>query len=223
MISSCAHTFPLAFRLGDEREGSFSRSTRSLWSKTQNMSAKTVGLNDASIDIDALYRQYAPMVFRRCRSMLKNEQRAQDAMQDTFIKVIRYQDRLHDTAPSSLLYRIATNVCLNIIRSTKRKPEDSEDDIVSKIASYEDVAEKGNARSLLSKLFGQEKESTRVIAMLHFADGMTLQEVADEVGMSMSGVRKRLRRLRERLHLLDDDSQNLASSSNAQDDKGSAA
>ena len=54
--------------------------------------------------------------------------------------------------------------------------------------------------------------------MLHFADGMTLQEVADEVGMSMSGVRKRLRGLRERLHILDDDSQSQASNK-----KGSVA
>jgi RNA polymerase sigma-70 factor (ECF subfamily) len=38
------------------------------------------------------------------------------------------------------------------------------------------------------------------MAMLHYVDGMTLAEVADEVGMSVSGVRKRLRGLRAQLH-----------------------
>jgi len=117
MFAPCVHTLPLAYKWRDERGGTFSRSGRDTWAKTKAMSARS---SESQIDIDALYRQYAPMVFRRCRSMLKNEERAQDAMQDTFIKVIRYQDRLHDTAPSSLLYRIATNVCLNIIRSNKR-------------------------------------------------------------------------------------------------------
>ena len=40
------------------------------------------------------------------------------------------------------------------------------------------------------------------MAILHYVDGMTLQEVADEVGMSVSGVRKRLRGLRAELHEL---------------------
>ena len=56
-----------------------------------------------------------------------------------------------------------------------------------------------HARSLLGRLFARHRESTRVIATLHFVDGLTLEEVAEEVGMSVSGVRKRLRALRETL------------------------
>ena len=40
---------------------------------------------------------------------------------------------------------------------------------------------------------------TGVIAVLHHVDGMTLEEVAAEVGLSVSGVRKRLRTLKARL------------------------
>ena len=52
---------------------------------------------------------------------------------------------------------------------------------------------------MLERLFGGHQESTRVIAVLHYVDGMTLEEVAGEVGMSVSGVRKRLRNLRRSL------------------------
>jgi RNA polymerase sigma-70 factor (ECF subfamily) len=34
------------------------------------------------------------------------------------------------------------------------------------------------------------------MAVLHYVDGLTLEQVADETGLSVSGVRKRLRQLR---------------------------
>jgi RNA polymerase sigma-70 factor (ECF subfamily) len=49
---------------------------------------------------------------------------------------------------------------------------------------------------MLARLFGRHPESSRTIAVLHFVDGLTLEEVALETRMSVSGVRKRLRRLR---------------------------
>ena len=152
-----------------------------------------------AIDVDNYYRTYGPMVLRRCRKLLKDEEQSLEAMQDTFVQLIRYKDRLNDEAPSSLLYRMATNVCLNRIRSTSRKPEVSGDDLLSRIAGTDEPEARVTARNLLSRLFSREKVSTRTIATLHLIDGMTLEEVAEEVGLSVSGVRKRLRPLRGRL------------------------
>jgi RNA polymerase sigma-70 factor (ECF subfamily) len=52
---------------------------------------------------------------------------------------------------------------------------------------------------MLERLFGVQRESTRTMALLHYVDGLTLNQVADEVGLSVSGVRKRLRGLRASL------------------------
>lgn len=139
------------------------------------------------------------MVLRRCRRLLRDEDRARDAMHDVFVELLRRQDRLDEVATSSLLYRIATNVCLNRIRHQGRHPEHPDDELVHRIACADDPAGAASARGLLARLFGGEAESTRTIAVLHYADGMTLEEVASEVGLSVSGVRKRLRKLRERL------------------------
>ncbi len=152
-----------------------------------------------AIDVENYYRQYGPMVLRRCRRLLGDEEQAVDAMQDTFVQVMRYQQKLEHDAPSSLLYRMATNVCLNKIRSSSRRPEDSNDDLIARIAQVEGPESKLSARNLLDKLFSREKESTRTIAVMHLLDGMTLEEVANQVGMSVSGVRKRLRPLRGKL------------------------
>ena len=53
-------------------------------------------------------------------------------------------------------------------------------------------------KGLLYIIFTNEKTSTRTIAVLHYVDKLTLEETADFVGLSVSGVRKRLRKLREK-------------------------
>jgi RNA polymerase sigma-70 factor (ECF subfamily) len=100
----------------------------------------------------------------------------------------------------TLLYTIATHVCLNKIRSARRRPEETtENDLLARIAQTEKTESSILARGVLRKLFGGEKVSTQTIAVLHLLDGLTLEEVADQVGLSVSGVRKRLRLLRGRL------------------------
>lgn len=148
-----------------------------------------------TVDVEDLYQRYGPMVLRRCRVLLKDEERAVEAMQDTFVQVLRRQDVLRVDHPSSLLYRIATNTCLNHLRGRKRRPEDPVDQLVLDIAAAPepDVVE---LRELLARIFAAERPSTRTIAVLHLVDGLTLQETADEVGLSVSGVRKRLRLLK---------------------------
>ncbi|MFP4378815.1 MAG: RNA polymerase sigma factor, partial [Spirochaetales bacterium] len=58
--------------------------------------------------------------------MLREEEAALDAMQDVFVELLRRENDLTDQAPSSLLYTIATNVCLNRIRKRNRHPETSD-------------------------------------------------------------------------------------------------
>ena len=152
-----------------------------------------------ALDVEDYYRTYGPMVLRRCRRLLGDEELALDAMHDVFVKVLRYEDRLVDQAPSSLLYRMATNECLNRLRSRRRKPEHPEGELLWRIATTDDVEGRAHRRSLLDRIFSREQESTGTIAVLHLVDGMTLEEVAGEVGLSVSGVRKRLRTMKARV------------------------
>lgn len=155
------------------------------------------------IDSYSYYCTYAPMVLRRCRKLLGNDAAARDAMHDVFVQVLSRADELADQAPSSLLFRIATNVCLNRIRSRRRRPEDGDPDLLIEIAERTDPMARSAARAVLDALFRHEPDDTAVIAVLHLHDRMTLEEVAAEVGMSVSGVRKRLDKLRKKLHALE--------------------
>ncbi|MCA9689357.1 MAG: sigma-70 family RNA polymerase sigma factor [Myxococcales bacterium] len=158
-----------------------------------------------AINVEETYRTYGPMVLRRCRQLLRDDRLAEDAMHDVFVQLIRHQDRLEDRGRSSLLYRIATNVCLNRLRSQRRRPEDASSELLSRIVAADaEVESRTAARSMLDRLFGREPVSTASIAVLHLVDGLTLQEVAELVDLSVSGVRKRLRKLKAAVHELEE-------------------
>jgi RNA polymerase sigma factor (sigma-70 family) len=149
-----------------------------------------------ALDVEALSLRYGAMVLRRCRRLLRDEEEALDACQDVFVRLFVHRRRLDGAFPSSLLYRMATNVCLNRIRTRKRRPESSDEEVLAAIASAESPGGVSDARMVLDWLFGRHPESSRTIAVLHYVDGLTLEEVARETKMSVSGVRKRLRKLR---------------------------
>ena len=162
------------------------------------------GKPDLALDVESHYLRYGPMVLRRCRALLRDPAKAEDAMHDVFVAVLRSEDRLNDEAPGALLLRVATNVCLNRLRGERRRPEDaqSDDDLALRIAEAGDAESRTLARNLLGKLFGASDPlaaSTRSLAFMHLVDGMTLEEVAREARLSVSGVRKRLRGLKGRL------------------------
>jgi RNA polymerase sigma-70 factor (ECF subfamily) len=154
----------------------------------------------AAMDIADLYHRYGPMVFRRCLRLLCNEREAEDAMQDVFVQVIQHRTRLTPDYPSSLLYRIATNVCLNRISSRHRaRVMNGDEELLRCLAAVPDW----DSSLLLEKLFRRHPVSSRVMAVMHYLDGMTLEQVAVEFRMSVSGVRKRLERLRKSLRELE--------------------
>jgi len=159
-------------------------------------------VSTSEFDVEALYRRYGPMVLRRCHRLLGRMDEAEDALQDVFVTALDRASELRSDFPSSLLWRMATNACLNRLRSRRRRAEDRDDDALMAIAALDDNAVE--TRSVLDKLFGRTSESTRVMAVLHWVDGMTLEEVARETRLSVSGVRKRLRNLRELVHSLEE-------------------
>lgn len=156
------------------------------------------------LDVAAHYERYGPMVLRRCRSLLRSDDAAVDAMHDVFVQLLRNAARLDAAHPASLLLRIATNVCLNRLRSRRRQPCDAVDARVLAIAAAVEPEPGWMARLHLGSAFRSELASTRLMAVLHHVDGLTLEEVAREVGLSVSGVRKRLRGLRARVEALEE-------------------
>jgi len=154
---------------------------------------------EPDLDVEGLWTRYGALVLRRCRQLLRDDEEALDVTQDVFVQLLRRRSALQVRYPSSLLWQMATRLCLNRIRDRRIGPEPTEDTTLVRLARLEDPAPASEARLTLARLFAGHRESTRVIAVLHYVDGLTLEQTAREVGLSVSGVRKRLRALRETL------------------------
>lgn len=142
------------------------------------------------MDIEALYRRYGDMVLGRCRTLLGNDADAREAAQEVFLRVIRTQDQFRgDAAPSTWLYRVTTNHCLNQLRTRRRRPEDPVDDLNHVPDSVLDRVE---IRELLDRLLAGQDERTTACVVYHYVDGMTHDEVGALLGLSGAAVRKRL-------------------------------
>ncbi|MDR0487254.1 MAG: RNA polymerase sigma factor [Treponema sp.] len=147
--------------------------------------------NVENIDIEACYEKYAPMIFRRCLGILGNEDDALDAAQDVFVKLLHNRKRLHGQFLSSLLYTIATNTCLNRLRQRKHQSLTQVTETMFP-AEHDPEYEKVEVMMIMDAILRNESESTRAICFMYHRDNMTLREIGELTGLSVSGVRKRL-------------------------------
>lgn len=149
--------------------------------------------------IEGLYRRYGPMVYRRCVRLLGEGSLAEDALHDTFVRAMGPGKLERAREPAAYLNLVATNVCLSRIRAAKLRPTTSDESLLYELAHDDDLEARTTAGRMLEKLMSDEATSTRTLAVLHLVDRMSLEDVAAEVGLSVSGVRFRLRKLRQKL------------------------
>jgi RNA polymerase sigma-70 factor, ECF subfamily len=147
--------------------------------------------------IETIYQRYAPMMYRRCCGLLGDQQEAMDALQELFVKFTSMTSASLLDAGSSYFYTAATHHCLNIIRGKKRRSKIEECSALEEISVVADTSGMYEARSFLDYLFRRQKASSRVMAVLYYLDGFSLEEVAHTCGVSVSAVRKRLMKLKE--------------------------
>ena len=144
--------------------------------------------------IEGLYRRYGPSVLRRARAILKDEQRAQDVMQEVFIRALQSADAL-DAADSTMawLYRVTRNLCLNRIRDEKRRR-----DLLDEHGDSLRPSERANpdARVALNELLTRIDVELRDVAVCFYLDQMTQSEIAEHLGVSRRTVGYRLQSLR---------------------------
>lgn len=156
----------------------------------------------SSLDITALYRRYGDMVQGRCRTLLRDEVDAQDAAQEVFLKLHRYRDAFRgDASPSTYLFKITTSICLNRIRSRRRRPEDPVEELPPEHDRHagDSVLHVMALRQLLDRLLDGEDERTQACLVYHYVDGMTHDEVGELLGISGAAVRKRIATFRTSL------------------------
>jgi RNA polymerase sigma-70 factor, ECF subfamily len=140
--------------------------------------------------LTTLYRMYGPVIYARCVRLLGDRAAAEDAIQETFIRVQRHLDRAPDSKEAlTWVYRIATNYCLNEIRDRKLRPQNEAELPELAGQSLEQVL---GDRDLIARIIRRSPEQVRTAAWLHHVDGLDQGEVARVLGVSRRTVVNRL-------------------------------
>jgi RNA polymerase sigma-70 factor (ECF subfamily) len=166
-------------------------------------------------ELEALYRSYGPLVRRRARSILGDDLEAQDAVQEVFVRVIGAMGEFRrQSQPSTWLYRITTNLCLNRIRDTRRRR-----DHLTRIGEETARAPRApglppEARATLQRVLGELDPELAEIAVFYYVDEMDQAEIARILGVSRRTIGYRLDRFREEAQRLVE-SQGVASAEGA--------
>lgn len=155
-------------------------------------------VNISKEEFEHLYNKFGPMVLRRCRFLLKDDLKAQDAMQDVFVRILESNYGKQDLC-SSLFFTTATRICLNQIRSDKYRNHLQIENLSDLIEDSFSTKQKEiiNVSLLLDTIFSQRDSLDKEIATLYYVDDYNLEETAAKVKMSVSGVRKRLAGLKK--------------------------
>lgn len=131
-------------------------------------------------------------VLRLCVVMLKNQHDAEDVVQDTFLKYIQnapvFNDFEHERA---WLITVASNKCRDLLRFKSRHKAESEDVLLNYSVDKEST---GVLETLMSI-----SEKYRIILVLHYVEGYTINEISKITGISVSAVKMRLSRGRKLL------------------------
>lgn len=150
----------------------------------------------------ALFDIYAPKLYVVCLRYMKDQMRAQDVLQDTFVKIFAHIGNYKsEGAFEGWLKKIAVNTCLDQLRKDKKLLTDvSLDDVSHKLAHQDYSVEKLMADDLL-KLVQALPDGYRTVFNLFAIEGYSHQEIAQQLSISESTSKTQY--LRARAYLKD--------------------
>jgi RNA polymerase sigma-70 factor (ECF subfamily) len=151
-----------------------------------------------------LYNSYHPLVHRICFRYTKNRDEAEDLAQEVFLKVhANFAGFEGNAQPSTWLYRVTVNHCLDHLRWRKRQGElmSAFADEMSERRPQETAADHP-AKRLFRRLLEDLDEANRQVVMLRFEVGLTHEEIAEICGVSRVAITKRLAKFQAKVQSL---------------------
>ncbi len=166
----------------------------------------------------ALVSRYQDRLYNVAYRLLSNSDEAEEVVQETFLKVLENMGQQHrNMSFTAWLYKIAHNLCIDILRNRQRRSSLAIDSPSAKnIDTYEprtgtvcQVADPGldpalkiaasEQENLISQSIEDLPDAQRSVIVLHDIEGFSYMEIAEIIGSSVGTVRSRLYYGRQKL------------------------
>lgn len=156
---------------------------------------------DPTACFETLYNRYVGKVYRRCLSLTKDVEKAEDFTHDIFIRTFSRLDRFQERSTfSTWLYSISFNYCMDQIRLSNRLAttplEDQLENQYMETNDYESSEESTkHLNAAMSKITPQEA----TILQMKYQQEMDVRQIAQKLNLNESAVKMRLKRSRDKV------------------------
>lgn len=159
-------------------------------------------------EVDAfadLVERHKGLVYGLCLSMLRSREDAEEAAQDTFLKLFRSRELYDQGRPlEPWLLRIAGNTSRDVLRrrmgSRVTVVRDGDGDLLMQLIEDQKAAtdnDQTDTRQAVRHAIAQMQERFRLPLLLRYLNGLTNQRIAEALGISVSNVKMRLARAKD--------------------------
>jgi RNA polymerase sigma-70 factor (ECF subfamily) len=156
---------------------------------------------------EELYQAHAGKLFSVACRILGNPSDAEDLLQEIFLSAHRKLDGFRgDSALGTWLYRLATNHCLDYLRSRGARmnqvTDALDDDPVPVAAAGRGLAEQAVTKMDLERALARLPDGCRAAFVLHDVEGLEHREVAEALGIAEGTSKSQVHKARQRLRAL---------------------
>ena len=164
---------------------------------------RAVGAGDRAA-FAALYAQTAAQLFGVALRMLRQRDRADDVLQESFVTIWQRAGDYDPTkgAPLTWLITVLRHRAIDALRRSARQPErlaEPEEALLALVAGPADSADRGSDLRALQNCLGELGPEQRRAMLLVYAYGLTQEELAARIATPLGTVKSWIRRSLERL------------------------
>jgi len=152
---------------------------------------------------DVLYSRYSSKIFGKCLSILKDEEKAEDATQEIFVKILLNLSKFGGKSKfSTWIYSITYNFCIDTIRKKKKDKSVLVDDMTNEHDTADDGVEdrfllEMNVRRL-KVILDKIPTTDKAILLMKYQDEMSIKEISEILGKSESAIKMKIKRAKQK-------------------------
>jgi RNA polymerase sigma-70 factor (ECF subfamily) len=150
-------------------------------------------------DFEALYRRYAPQVFRFALYLSGNRGEAEDITSETFVRAWTSAAPIRTATVKGYLFTIARHLHLEGLRRSRRHveiPDTLKETLADPRMDSEARAERDSELAAALRALQRLPEIDRAALLMRAADDMPYEEIARALGLSLASVKVRIHRAR---------------------------